>query len=76
MKGMWKVWRYARWPLAGMLAVWLWFVIAEINWPVSKEKSDAAVAAIHAQRLTMADVDGSKLPPEFESLIQKLADSK
>lgn len=59
-----KVWRYVRWPLAAALVVWLWFVVAEINWPVSQERSDAAVAAIHAQRLTMADVDGSNLPPE------------
>lgn len=64
MTVMRKIWRYARWPLAVVLVVWLWFVIAAINWPVSQEKSDAAVAAIHAQRLTMVDVDGSNLPPE------------
>lgn len=59
-----KVWRFLRWPLGVALIVYLGFVLAEVNWPVSKAKSDAAVAAIHAQRLTMKDVDGSNLPPE------------
>jgi len=59
-----RVWRYLRWPL---LALLIWYAVAvavNIPWPVSKEKTDAAVAAIHAQRLTMADVDGKHLPPE------------
>ncbi len=59
-----KVWRGVRWPLLALLIVWAGFVLAEVHWPVNKERSDAAVAAIQAQRLTMADVDGSNLPPE------------
>lgn len=64
-KGGWrKFWHYARLPVVILLIVWGGFVLVEVKLPVSKARSDATVAAIHAQRLTMADVDGSNLPPE------------
>jgi hypothetical protein len=64
MQFMKRFWRYARLPLVVVAIIYFGVVLTEINWPVSKARSDALVAEIRAQRLTMADVDGSNLPPE------------
>ncbi|MCE9541033.1 hypothetical protein K8R03_00550 [Candidatus Kaiserbacteria bacterium] len=57
------VWKNVRWLLLVVALLYIAAVIWNIQWPASKEKTDAAVAAIHAQRLTMADADGKHLPP-------------
>ena len=57
-----KIWKFVRWPLAALVLVYVIAVIANIPWPLSKARSDAAVAAIRAQRLTMKDGDSSNVP--------------
>lgn len=58
-----KLWRYAKWPLA-VLALGYLALVGYRIWAIGAEERTAeAVAAIHAMRLTMADVDGSNLPP-------------
>ena len=59
-----RMWKKARWVLLAIAALYVTAVLWNIPWPASKEKTDAAVAAIHAHRLTVADVDGKHLPPE------------
>ncbi len=58
-----KVWRWARWPLAVLVLLYIIDVVWATKHLFEKDKIDAAVAAIHAQRLTLADVDGTNLPP-------------
>jgi hypothetical protein len=58
-----KVWRWVKWPLFilavayAALVVWRVFVLFDID------KTNAAVAQIHAQKITLADVMGANLPP-------------
>lgn len=58
------VWRYGRWVL--LLVVVGFMVLVVVRIPVVMQQKDTAaiVAAIHAQRLTLSDVDGSNLPLE------------
>lgn len=58
-----KIWRVVRWPLGVVVVLYIGLVIFRIPAVLEKEVTAEAVAAIHAQRLTMADVDGSNLPP-------------
>lgn len=58
-----KIWKYAKWPVIVLALLYVALVIYEIPAVRQKDKSDAAVARIHAQKLTMADVDGKHLPP-------------
>ncbi len=57
------IWRWFKWPV--LVAVFLYAVL--VGWRVfflfEEEKTAEAVAAIHAQKITLADVDGSNLPP-------------
>lgn len=56
-----KTWRIVRWPLGAIFLLFLvLFVKNLIQYP---QLSRDTVAAIHAQKLTMADVDGKHLPP-------------
>lgn len=56
------VWRVIRWPIA-VVALFLaaLFLYELARYP---ERSREAVAEIHSQKITMADVDGSNLPLE------------
>lgn len=58
---LYKTWCIVRWPLGAFVFLYLALFIYElIQYP---QRSRDTVAAIHAQKLTMADVDGSNLPP-------------
>jgi len=59
-----------RWPLAIIVLLYLALVVYELF--AIPKRSAEAVAAIHAEKLTMADVDGSNLPPAPDP---KLADA-
>jgi len=57
------VWRWVKWPLI-VLAVLYAIDVAWAVWYRSNEaQTNAAVAAIHAQKITLADVMGTNLPP-------------
>ncbi len=58
-----KVWRFLRWPVYIVLAAFVLLVGWGVKLNFDKDKTDAAVAAIHAQKLTLADVEGKNLPP-------------
>ena len=61
-KGNWKkiVWRTG----AVVLALYVIIVIARIPHAYDKQRTDAAVAKIHATKLTLNDVTGKNLPPD------------
>ena len=49
---------------AVILAAYIILVIARIPYVLEKDKTDAAVAKIHATKLTLDDVMGKNLPPD------------
>jgi hypothetical protein len=64
MKGSLKViWLWVKWPVLvlvvayGALVIWRTFVLFD------QDKTKDAVTAIHAARITLADVNGDNLPP-------------
>ena len=58
-----RIWMWVRWPLAALLVGFIVLVIWRYQVLVEQDKTDAAVAAIHANRLTEEDVFGD-LPEE------------
>jgi len=58
-----RIWRYGRWALLALVLAYVALVIYRMPSYYSEQETADAVAAIHAQRLTMRDVDGSNLPP-------------
>lgn len=58
-----RIWHIVRWPLAMLLLAFIALVIWRYQVLVEQDKTDAAVAAIHANRLTHEDVFGD-LPQE------------
>lgn len=58
-----KVWRAARWPLVVLLLACMALVAWRYQVLVDQDKTNADVAAIHANKLTRDDVFGD-LPPE------------
>ncbi len=58
-----RIWMWVRWPLAALLVGFIALVIWRYQVLVEQDKTDVAVAAIHANRLTEEDVFGD-LPPE------------
>jgi len=65
-----RAWRWARWPLLvvilGYVALATWGVFLRFD----MDKTDAAVAQIHAQKITLADVMGDtliKIPDQAEN---------
>jgi len=64
MKGsLLTVWRWVRWPLLVVVVGYVALVAVRVVMIFDEEKTAAAVAEIHAQRLTLADVNGDNLPP-------------
>ncbi|MBC7836672.1 hypothetical protein H7X87_02735 [Acetobacteraceae bacterium] len=57
-----KIWRFLRWPLGILVVLYVALVIYRIPAVGEKERTEEAVARIHASRLTMADVMGEHLP--------------
>ena len=57
-----QVWRVVRWPIGILAALYVGLVIYELfHLP---KVTAATIAAIQAQHLTMADVDGKHVPPQ------------
>jgi len=58
-----RIWRWVKWPIivlaVGYVATVIWGSFMLYN----RDKTEAAVAAIHAQKITLADVEGRYLPP-------------
>lgn len=57
----WQMWRVMRWPIAAVALFFLVFFLYELA-RVPGKTADT-VEMIHSQKLTMADVEGSNLPP-------------
>lgn len=57
------VWRWVRWPLYVLVVGYVLLVIYDVQRLFDIDKTNEAVAAIHAQKITLADVQGSNLPP-------------
>ncbi len=55
--------RAALWALVILVLTFVIFVLLRIPVVLNRQKSAELVTAIQAQKLTMADVDGSHLPP-------------
>ena len=58
-----RVWRWVRWPLAVVVVAYVLLVIWDTKRLFDVDKTSAAVAAIHTQKITPADVMGANLPP-------------
>ncbi len=58
-----KVWGYVRWPLTIFIIVFIVFIVWRIQVLNNQEATAEAVAAIHANKLTWADINGD-LPAE------------
>jgi hypothetical protein len=58
-----SVWRWLRWVLLVLFVAYAALVIYRIPAAGERQKSDAAVAQIKAQHITLADVMGANLPP-------------
>jgi hypothetical protein len=64
MKGsLLRVWRWVKWPLFVIAALYCVLVVVRVLMLFDEDKTAAVVAEIHAQKITLADVDGSNLPP-------------
>lgn len=57
------VWRWIKWPVLVLGGAYLLLVIWDVNRLFDLEETNQAVAAIHEQKITMADVMGTALPP-------------
>ena len=57
------VWRWVRWPLYVLVVGYVLLVIYDVQRLFDIDKTNEAVAAIHAQKITLADVQGTNLPP-------------
>ncbi len=58
-----KVWGYVRWPLTIFIIAFIVFIAWRVQVLYDKEATAEAVAAIHANKLTWADINGD-LPAE------------
>lgn len=59
-----RAWRFVRWPLVVLLVLYIALVIYRLFDLQQEKRTQEAVDRIHSQHLTMADVDGSHLPPQ------------
>ncbi|MGC9602533.1 MAG: hypothetical protein ABSE76_02230 [Minisyncoccia bacterium] len=64
MKILYTVWLWARWPLAFLVVAYIALVIYRIPAVGEKQRTADTIAAIQAQKITMADVMGTDLPPQ------------
>src|ERR1700761_2907630 len=58
-----RVWFWARWPLSVLVVAYAALVIWRIPAVTEQQKTAATIATINAQKITMADVMGTDLPP-------------
>ncbi len=59
-----RAWRIVRIPLAVIIILFIGLVIYRIPAAQERLKTEEVVKKIHAQKLTLADVLGQRLPPE------------
>ena len=57
-----RTWHWVRWPLGVVVLLYVGLVAYRVPAMFEKDKTDAAVAKIHAQKITLADVLGTALP--------------
>ena len=58
-----RVWRWVKWPLIVLVVAYCALVLWRTFALFDEEKTATAVATIHAQKITLADVEGASLPP-------------
>ncbi len=58
-----SIWKWVKWPLLIIVVAFGVLVIWDVGRLMDVDKTNAAVTAIHAQKITMADVMGTNLPP-------------
>ena len=58
-----KVWRYARWPLAAILLLFIGLIIYRVPAVMEQRRTDEQIVKIRATKLTLDDVMGVNLPP-------------
>ncbi len=64
MRGsLYAVWRWVKWPILVLGFLYAVLVGARVFWLFEEENTAETVAAIHAQKITLADVEGKNLPP-------------
>ena len=57
------VWRWVRWPLYILAVGYVLLVLYDVQRLFDIDKTNEAVAALHAQKITLEDVQGTNLPP-------------
>ncbi len=60
---LFTAWRWAKWPIFIALALYGILVVVRVFMLLDEDRTAAAVAEIHAQKITLADVEGTNLPP-------------
>ena len=58
-----QVWRYARWPLAAVLLLFIGLIIYRIPAVMEQRRTEEQIVKIRATKLTLDDVMGVNLPP-------------
>lgn len=58
-----KIWKAAKWSIGIFILINAVMILGRVGYLLKSDQTAKKVAAIHAIRLTLADVDGSKLPP-------------
>ncbi|MDE2071474.1 MAG: hypothetical protein KGI70_01945 [Patescibacteria group bacterium] len=58
-----KIWHWVRWALLVLVLAYIGLVLYRIPAVAEQQKTDAAVQKIHSQKITLADVTGTNLPP-------------
>ena len=58
------VWRWVRWPLAVLVVAYIGLVIYRLPAVGEKQRTADTIAAIQTQKITIADVMGTTLPPQ------------
>ncbi|MEK7109497.1 MAG: hypothetical protein AAB919_03645 [Patescibacteria group bacterium] len=58
-----RVWRWIKWPIIVLAVGYVALVGWNITYRLGQASTAEAVAQIHAQKLTLADVEGKNLPP-------------
>jgi hypothetical protein len=64
-----KIWKAAKWSAGIFLLINAVMILGRVGWMLKGEQTAKKVAAIHSIRLTLADVDGSKLPPAPDPIL-------
>ena len=63
MQWLHRVWHIIRWPLGILFVLYIGIVIYSVPHALEKRKTEETVTRIHAQKLTIENVNGEHLPP-------------